>query len=141
MNPTNDPSSVTWGKTSWLALIAALAQFAAAIVIYLFAPDDQKAGAIAPLVTAASTLYALVKGRNDQAAAKLAPAPVVPPPVNLQLTSTPAPEEPEPEDKVSSSTPEFGALGGPEDPVHVDEDLLDPAHEERDLHDGEQENF
>lgn len=67
---TNDTTSVTWGKTSWLALIAALAQFAAALVIYLFAPDDQKAGAIAPLVTAASTLYALVKGHMDQATAK-----------------------------------------------------------------------
>jgi hypothetical protein len=70
---TNDTTGVTWGKTSWLALIAAVAQFAAALVIYLFAPDDQKAGAVAPLVTAASTLYALIKGRMDQAAAKALP--------------------------------------------------------------------
>jgi hypothetical protein len=35
--------------------------------------------------------------------------------------------------------PDYGALGSDLDPVYVDEDTLDPAHEERDLHDGEHE--
>jgi hypothetical protein len=77
-------TNVSWGKTSWLALIAAIGQFAVALVIYLFAPDDQKVGATAPLLTAASTLYALIEGRMKQATAKSLPSTVV-------LPNTPTP--------------------------------------------------
>lgn len=77
MDSNTDTGAVTWGKTSWLALIAALAQFAAALVIYLFTDDSQKVAAGAPLLTAASTLYALIKGRMDQASAKTAGAAIV----------------------------------------------------------------
>jgi hypothetical protein len=135
---TNDTTGVTWGKTSWLALIAAVAQFAAALVIYFFAPDDQKAGAVAPLVTAASTLYALIKGRMDQAAAKaLPPNTVVQPTPVVVSPPQEVVKDAVGEVKESGVFPDYGALGSDLDPVYVDEDTLDPAHEERDLHDGE----
>lgn len=77
MNQTDD-TNVTWGKTSWLALGAAAGQFIVAAVIYLLADDDQKIAAAPVLVTAASTLYALIKGRMDQATAKATPVAKIP---------------------------------------------------------------
>ena len=73
------PPVVPVGLATILGVVGAAAQYVTALVVVIVSSGDERLAAIAPLVTATATLVAVIKGRSDQAAAAMMPAPVVAP--------------------------------------------------------------
>lgn len=64
------------GLATWAGLVAAIGQYALSIALFMdtFDEADPTAG-LGPLATATATLYAVIKGRMDQATAAIEATP------------------------------------------------------------------